>query len=745
MRRHAAFTPLAVIRARDSVLFNDAWGLAQGLARDEANVLKLSRGAIEERLRNDPAGLLSEIAEADKSAEMGKRTVLIGLDQAEEIAALSPEEDADLTKLLDLVAKPPEGLDLRLALTVRDDSIDAVIERLEKARISQDVVETWRLHRLPAARFPSIISGPANAAKRAGWPLSLSDELIEALAGAAAASQSEGGDALPILAIALQRLVKKHRAPGGGVDLPAERAAAFLEDAIANAAEEARREAGATEEDLRRLVIPQLATWDPRAGEGGAAKRQVAVSGPLFAGDRAALKGLADALVAQRLLTRSGAEQGARYEVAHEALLRVAPLGDMIFELKEKFIRADLLTFSARDWRSNGEIPDFVAHTGERLAAAKALVADADFGALFTGEALGMSAYLAACDEKDQEETRRRDALARAEAAAAEQRAQAEAERAKAAAEQAKAEADRADAAERVAKASRWNQRLAMLATLVFAVIAGVAGWYYQQSERNALAAREASVEATENAQIAEAEAVRADKEAARARGERNAALLAQSRYLAGFADRETARDNHVDAMALALEALPRDLSNTEGARPYSPEAFRALSNARHGHRESLALRGHESWVNERRFLPRRDLDRHRLLRTIPRVSGTRRAARRSWRCAAMRTRSIAPLSPPTGPGSSPALWTRPRVSGTRRAARRSWRCAAMRARSLSAAFSPDGTRIVTGSLFGPVTTAPRVSGTRRAARRSWRCVAMRAGSRSAVFSPDGTRIVTGS
>ena len=144
---------------------------------------------------------------------------------------------------------------------------------------------------------------------------------------AAAGSGGEGGDALPILALALQRMVTKRRAPDGRITLEAKDAQKFLESAVSDATAEALASSKSDAEGLRRLVIPRLATWDPRAGAEGAAKRQVAAAVDLFTGDRAGLKPLADALVAQRLLTRTGDA----YEVAHEALLRVSPLGELIF------------------------------------------------------------------------------------------------------------------------------------------------------------------------------------------------------------------------------------------------------------------------------------------------------------------------------------------------------------------------------------------------------------------------------
>jgi hypothetical protein len=148
---------------------------------------------------------------------------------------------------------------------------------------------------------------------------------------------SDIGDALPILALALHRMVARRHAPDGRITVKPEEARGFIETAVEEAAKEAVKSANAGSDDLRRLVIPRLATWDPKAGPDGAAKRQVASDADLFADSRAGLRRLADALVTQRLLTRSRTDGGAAYEIAHEALLRVPPLSQLIYERRERF------------------------------------------------------------------------------------------------------------------------------------------------------------------------------------------------------------------------------------------------------------------------------------------------------------------------------------------------------------------------------------------------------------------------
>jgi TIR domain len=408
LRRHAGFTPLCIVRTMRGVLYNEEWGLIAGLFKPSANHLKLSRDEIKGRVDSDLLAFLADIADADKPEGGTRRTVLLGIDQAEEMADLAPSEDAELNRLFENIIAAPADLDIRLVLTARDDSVDATLDRLAKAGFRHEAIRDLRLHRLPIPRFRDVILGPAAAARRAGFALGMDERLAEALAVAAGESAAELGDGLPLLAIALQRTVKKCRSPDGRITLRPESAKGFLEAAIAEAARDAMNAANADEQELRSLIIPRLATWDPRAGPTGAARRQVATALDLFEGDRAELRALADALVDQRLLTRSRVEKGAIYEVAHEALLRVAPLGDLIVALRDKFVRAEVLKFEAREWVQSGMDSERLARTGERLREANLLLQDADFGSALLSPELQIRGYLDACQVLATEEAERR-------------------------------------------------------------------------------------------------------------------------------------------------------------------------------------------------------------------------------------------------------------------------------------------------------------------------------------------------
>ena len=151
-----------------------------------------------------------------------------------------------------------------------------------------------------------------------------------------------------------------------------------------------------SDEYLRRLIVPNLATWDPQAG---AAKRLVAREADLLSGDRANLAPLVEQLVRARLLTRSRDT----LEVAHEALLRRKPITDWLEEQKDALKLRDDLLREAMEWANDGKETNDLVRRGERLEAALVLRDDPDFA---TSLAPAFE-YLAACRNQEASATRR--------------------------------------------------------------------------------------------------------------------------------------------------------------------------------------------------------------------------------------------------------------------------------------------------------------------------------------------------
>ena len=150
-----------------------------------------------------------------------------------------------------------------------------------------------------------------------------------------------------------------------------------------------------------------------------------------------------------------------------------------------------------------------------------------------------------------------------------------ELEEAKAIAEEERDTAERARvgeaaAAQRVVRATT----IGLVVALVLLVAASGAGWIaYQKAQDERVAAE------------------RADLAAERAKAQRDAALLTQSRFLARAARTYLARGDVANAIGLARAALPTDLSKPD--RPPAIEALQVVFDAYGKLRELAALRGH--------------------------------------------------------------------------------------------------------------------------------------------------------
>ncbi|HEY4973947.1 MAG TPA: SUMF1/EgtB/PvdO family nonheme iron enzyme, partial [Steroidobacteraceae bacterium] len=186
---------------------------------------------------------------------------------------------------------------------------------------------------------------------------------------------AEGADALPLLAFTLERLFSEFGADGH-LTLARYVAMGGIGGSIDRALAEAQRKAGSGGglEELRRLLVPGLATWDATAN---AAKRLVARQPDLIGGDRAELAPLADALVEARLLRR---DRGT-IEVAHEALLRRAPISLWLEAQKDALKLRDDVLREAKEWHDGVRKAKDLVRRGERLTMARDLLGRPDFAA----------------------------------------------------------------------------------------------------------------------------------------------------------------------------------------------------------------------------------------------------------------------------------------------------------------------------------------------------------------------------
>jgi hypothetical protein len=459
VRDDTRFLPLPVIRPERAVM-SGATGLAASLetafrerraARSRAVINQtLQESGGFERLLIELQALATSRIDPDASPPM----VAISIDQGEEL--FGAEGGAEAERFLDLLGQtlsPPagEGAEALAArqralviLGIRSDSY----ERLQtEPRLAQVVPYLFSLPPIARAEFKAVVEGPARRHTEAGHKLTVDPALTERLV-----DETEGADALPLLAFTLERLFVEHGGDGkllledyevlGGVRGSIE---AAIEAAFAEPGREpiVPADKAARERLLRAGFIPWLARVDPDTEE---RKRRVARWEEIPPEARPLL----ERLIEQRLLVRDrrkleGREDVVVVEVAHEALLRQWPtLTAWLDEDAASLKILGAVQRAAGEWVKNrgeesaGEA--WLVHTGERLIAAEALRQRPDFDRLLGADG---QAYLDACRARDDRLRKEKEERAEAERIAKER----ELEQAKALAEEQRRRADEQTAA----------------------------------------------------------------------------------------------------------------------------------------------------------------------------------------------------------------------------------------------------------------------------------------------------------
>jgi hypothetical protein len=384
--------------------------------------------------RSTREGLASVLTEAAHAAGEG-RTLILAIDQAEELFGTFDQTRAEeattfLDALLALLAMPPAAVECLVIFTIRSDSYDPLAAALVRA--SDAVEKLGAVHRqalqetsltllpLAATAYRDVIRRPAQVALKTDREIfepALVDDLVDTFTGA---------DALPLLAMTVEQLFADY-GPHQHITRADYRAlygiSASAEGPVNRALNEAYRMAGTagTDETLKRLLIPALATWDPTAGEAGAVRRRIALRASLL-GEDPDLTRLADAMASPhaRLLTRGRVEAGPTLEVAHEALLRVQPVKGWIEEFSVELRLRDEIEREASEWqkaetlliaaRKETEQPKqlealqteldtaIAARRGPRLEAAMRLIRNPSFARLLGDKE---RAYVDACQAQE--------------------------------------------------------------------------------------------------------------------------------------------------------------------------------------------------------------------------------------------------------------------------------------------------------------------------------------------------------
>jgi formylglycine-generating enzyme required for sulfatase activity len=402
-RERLAWLPLRAFRPGADPLLNFAEAIARTLAdfgRREANGLIRDRlFEVWERMGGDVKGELAgaghaaletsleaEGARLRKAANLADATILISVDQAEEMAradGASAEALADYLRVALASAKSP----WQLAFSIRTDSFP----ELQSHRRFQNLeARGYDLRALPVFRFDSVVEEPA---KR--YDVAVEPDLVYALM-----EDAPKEDALPLLAFALQRLWRQYAASGALTKAHYEKVGG-LQGFIEDAAERAMRglEPGddaplPSAPPPKRQTDLAAATFVPalvEINDQGATIRHIA-DWFRFPAEQQELLNRFDRW---RLVVRRGEAEGGTVEVAHEALFRTWKRLESWLEPERARLEAlRNLQVDAGNWERAAKNDGFLNHRNQRLADARNLSMDERYAARLASQDF---AYLDAC------------------------------------------------------------------------------------------------------------------------------------------------------------------------------------------------------------------------------------------------------------------------------------------------------------------------------------------------------------
>jgi formylglycine-generating enzyme required for sulfatase activity len=338
----------------------DAWRKAtraDGGPGSPGNLTPAGHGALQ-------AALEAEGRRLRDAAGRGAASILVGIDQAEELARAEGDSGEALADYLRVALAAATSW--HLAFTIRTDSF-AELQSHRRFRGLEG--RGYDLRALPGYRFVDVVEEPA---KRYG--VTVEPALVDALV-----KDAPQEDALPLLAFALQRLWRQYAASGaltkdnydklGGLT-------ALIEDAAERALRGLASDADVPmpsgppqgrRDDLGKSVfVPALA----QTNDQGAAIRRVAPWTGFGDEQQDFLLGFDQ----WRLVVRKADADGGTVEVAHEALFRAwARLKGWLEPERARLEALRSLLVDALTWHRNCRDVAFLNHRDKRLAEAAAL------------------------------------------------------------------------------------------------------------------------------------------------------------------------------------------------------------------------------------------------------------------------------------------------------------------------------------------------------------------------------------
>ena len=330
------FVPLPPLRPGDAPVAELAKSLAEALGRPA------QWADLRERLQHGDAALPALFTDVLMAADRREATVLVTVDQAEELfTTTAPTARARFETLL-RQAMQAQALVL---LTLRSDQLGA----LQSWAQGVGAFEQFSLPPLPASRLSQVIEGPARVAG-----VAIAPGVVDAVM-----HDAGGADAMPLLAFTLRELWSRAQADAG-VDGPVIRLADYaalgdaahglnpLENAVSRRADELAA-AWPADGTLRRAVREAFVGALARIDDSGVFGRRAADWDEI----EALAQGALQAFVQARLLVvRSGSDGRPSVEVAHEALLRKWPLLVRWLDEERSFLLGRLqLQRALADWQ----------------------------------------------------------------------------------------------------------------------------------------------------------------------------------------------------------------------------------------------------------------------------------------------------------------------------------------------------------------------------------------------------------
>ncbi|WP_300998373.1 TIR domain-containing protein [Hyphomonas sp.] len=416
-------------------------GLANTLG---ASAPKVAAEALTSRQANVVARFQSMAAAANETWSGAAPTLLLPLDQAEELfSADNASAPAAIELLLDVLASKP---DLIVAATIRSDSLGSL--QADNRLAAQ--LRLFNLPALPPSAFREVIEGPARLTDP---PITINPALTDRLI-----SDLDKADALPLLAFTLERLVKDYGRDRTLSLQEYETGLGGVSGAINSAVEAALRKAESdpalplTRYELDSLARAAFIPWLVQLDEADASpKRRVARTADIPEASRR----LIGHFIEERLLVASETAGESVVEVSHEAVLRHwRGLAAWISEERIVLEGLGRIIRSAQEWSRQEKTlsyrsADLLVHRGERLGAAEAYLQRKDMAQALRG--LPME-YLKACRTAEDE-------------AAARDKAQAERE------------------LRQRRRAARWQAMAALILVLGFSALA-LGGWFLVSEQR---------------------------------------------------------------------------------------------------------------------------------------------------------------------------------------------------------------------------------------------------------------------